>query len=1011
LTQANVFEQFQGDIAVASVAAGPVAIARGAQNGRPPVAVIGFDPLTGPMRYQVSTPLLVAHLVQWLAPEARRETELLAARLGSVTVGLSETENPASLRVTDERGSNVPFTLHGRSLNLFASKPTIVRVSSSERERLLSLTLPEVGEYDWQPASSVRGLPPAHAIGPASTDLWKYLAVVAALLLTLEWWLFGRRRRTARKYVPLGLKICGLLAILLALFQPHLTVPGRRTAALLLVDTSSSISEQDLQKASETASRISKARGGNWLRIVPFSSHARPLEKAELGKSIHFLRASDSSDRATNFEAAISDSLSAVPTGHIPKLVLMSDGNDNEGSAARAIASLQQMHIAVDTIPLNGRTAGGMRLISAAAPSTAYAGEQVPVDLRIDSGGATEATVRLSAEGKPLGESVVTLKAGINDVHLHARVNSEGVTSISGRVRATDGNEVEFNHALALLRAKVALYSGDTPAMEENLSRALTEAGFDITRWGNLKSLSSNSTQLLVLNNVDLNAIPPTEKHQIANFVRDGGGLLLIGGEHQQYKEDKKLDALDEALPAKIAPPKTPEGTCVALIIDKSSSMEGRKIELARLSAIGVVDHLRLIDSIGVLIFDNSFQWAVPMRKAEDKTLIKRLISGIVPDGGTQIAPALTEAYRKVMLSPATYKHIVLMTDGISEEGDSLELARRASENQVTISTVGLGQDVNRTYLEKVADESGGRSYFLNEPQGLEQILLKDVQDYSGSTTIEKALTPIVNTKVEVLEGVAIESAPALRGYARFIAKPDAETILSIDKQKKDPLYVRWQFGLGRAAVFTSDAKSRWAQDWVNWPGFDKFWINISRDLLPRAKATDAETILDSANQDLVVSYRLAPGAETPQTAPEIFVIGPQGFEKPIPMRHAGERAFQGRIHIGEMTGLFRVRPLKASAVFPETGFYRQDQEANDYGTNETLLKQIAALTGGRFNPRPEEVFDAEERTIYSVWQFWPFLLGLAIALTIAELVARKWSGLLMSSRKTGLVLSARSKV
>ena len=122
----------------------------------------------------------------------------------------------------------------------------------------------------------------------------------------------------------------------------------------------------------------------------------------------------------------------------------------------------------------------------------------------------------------------------------------------------------------------------------------------------------------------------------------------------QIYKEDKQMDALDRVLPAKLAPPRSPEGTCVALIIDKSSSMEGRKIELARISAIGVVDHLRPVDTIGVLIFDNSFQWAVPVRKAEDKSLIRRLISGITPDGGTQIAPALTEAYKRVLPSKAT---------------------------------------------------------------------------------------------------------------------------------------------------------------------------------------------------------------------------------------------------------------------------------------------------------------------------------------------------------------------
>src|SRR5260370_16606459 len=105
--------------------------------------------------------------------------------------------------------------------------------------------------------------------------------------------------------------------------------------------------------------------------------------------------------------------------------------------------------------------------------------------------------------------------------------------------------------------------------------------------------------------------------------------------------------------------------------MDKACSMEGKKMELGRLAAIGVVENLRSIDTVGVLIFDNSFQWAVPIRRAEDKSMIKRLIAGIVPDGGTQIAPALAEAYRKVLPSRATFKHIVLLTDGISEEGSS----------------------------------------------------------------------------------------------------------------------------------------------------------------------------------------------------------------------------------------------------------------------------------------------------------------------------------------------------
>ncbi|MBV9670304.1 MAG: VWA domain-containing protein, partial [Acidobacteriales bacterium] len=442
------------------------------------------------------------------------------------------------------------------------------------------------------------------------------------------------------------------------------------------------------------------------------------------------------------------------------------------------------------------------------------------------------------------------------------------------------------------------------------------------------------------------------------------------------------------------APPETPQGNTVVLIIDKSSSMEGRKIELARLSAIGVVDHLRPVDTIGVLIFDNSFQWAVPMRRAEDKSLIKRLISGITPDGGTQIAPALAEAYRKALPSKASSKHIVLLTDGISEEGDSMELARESAEHQVTISTVGLGQDVNRSYLEKVAAASGGRSYFLNEPIGLEQILLKDVQTYSGSTAIEKSLTPIAAQKSEVLEGVGIDSAPPLKGYARFIAKPGAETLLQIDALRKDPLYVRWQYGLGRAAVFTSDAKSRWAEQWVTWPGFDKLWINLTRDLLMHTDRTEATAEFDPASGDLVVHYRLAADSPEPATIPAIFALGPKNFRKAVDVQRTASRLYEGRVHIGSDTGLFRVRPADESAIFSEVGYYKDIPELQDYGSDEQLLRQIASLTNGRFNISPDAVFDSAGRSTHVVWQLWPLCLALAIGFTIAELVARKWTGL-----------------
>jgi hypothetical protein len=412
------------------------------------------------------------------------------------------------------------------------------------------------------------------------------------------------------------------------------------------------------------------------------------------------------------------------------------------------------------------------------------------------------------------------------------------------------------------------------------------------------------------------------------------------------------------------------------------------------------VENLRPEDSVGVLMFDNSFQWAVPIRKAEDKSLIKRLISGITPDGGTQIAPALNESYNRIKGLNSTYKHVVLLTDGISEEGDSLTLSREAATNRVTISTVGLGQDVNRAYLEHIATNAKGKSYFLNDPSGLEQILLKDVKEHTGTTAIEKPIKAVMRHPSDLLDKVDVASAPTLAGYVRFDLKPTADEILEVDE--KDPLLVRWQYGLGRAAVFASDAKSRWAASWVSWNGFDRLWTNIFRDLLPHGNESEAAVRYDSADEELVVEYHLSNQVTEPTAPPDLYVIGPGDFRKPMEVARVSPGTYRGRVRIGSLEGLFRVRPLNETRAFPEVGLYRQESELSDYGSNETLLKSIAQATGGRFNPSVRQLYDNGGHYIDSTLRLWPGLLAIAILLNLVELAMRKWRGIVESFRSRG---------
>ena len=292
----------------------------------------------------------------------------------------------------------------------------------------------------------------------------------------------------------------------------------------------------------------------------------------------------------------------------------------------------------------------------------------------------------------------------------------------------------------------------------------------------------------------------------------------MLAGERSIYKEGKtKEDALDRTLPAILAPPRSPEGTAVILIIDKSSSMEGRKIELARQAASGVVENLRPIDTVGVLMFDNSFEWAVTPRRAEDR-VHDQAADCRHPAGwrNADRARAHRSLQRACSPLPATYKHIVLMTDGISEEGDSLDLARNAENRKITISTVGLGQDVNRSYLERIASLAGGKSYFLNEPQGLEQILLHDVLEHTGSTAVEKA-DAAGGGQAGRDSGRGGHGESSARSKATCASFPSLPRKWSCASTARSPCWSAGSTAWAAPPIFASDATSRWAADWVSW--------------------------------------------------------------------------------------------------------------------------------------------------------------------------------------------------
>jgi hypothetical protein len=262
--------------------------------------------------------------------------------------------------------------------------------------------------------------------------------------------------------------------------------------------------------------------------------------------------------------------------------------------------------------------------------------------------------------------------------------------------------------------------------------------------------------------------------------------------------------------------------------------------------------------------------------------------------------------------------------------------------------------------------------------------------EHTGSSVMEQDFRPEVMSDVELLEGLDFSQAGPLKGWVKFIPKSQAEVILRVTEE--DPLLVRWQHGLGRSAVFTSDAHERWAANWVEWQGFDRFWTNVVRDLLPRTPATAISTVFDQAAQELIVRYEMGDrlSAPAPAELPDLFVHGPDGYQEAVELQRAEAKTFEARIPLEGRFGLFRIRPEQDSARFPEMAYYRENAELTRYGVNDPVLRRIAEATGGKFNPEPAAVFDGGGQVQASSLNLWPGLLALAILFNLLEVLARK---------------------
>ncbi|RAL21584.1 hypothetical protein DL240_12055 [Lujinxingia litoralis] len=829
----------------------------------------------------------------------------------------------------------------------------------------------------------------------------------------------------------LGLRALLIATLVLALTQPVVTSFDSRIATIVVVDTSASFPDAALQEALERINAyVDAAADDDQIQVIGFAAHPYVIEPGADGRYQALLRPpaaeptpaeapeTEDTPRAalqelasdpqlqTDISAALRMAYGLFPDDHLKRLVLISDGNQTRGDF------LAEAHRAADF---------GIRIYAAdiafeQPPEVLIEAIDVPEDIelgapfylvaRIFSTYPTTARLTLWQNEYRDAEQDVELQAGVTEVRFQTEVYEAGFRQFRLQMDVEGPDTHQANNTYmysAHIRGKARiLYVEGEMRSRHHLERALRNENFDVeTR----SPAGIPRTQeeldrfdLVLLSDVHSRHVSATQQALLTEYVRDlGGGLIMAGGQDSFGPGGWEGSAVERLMPLSFEGERQRETPSLALLmlIDRSGSMAGERIELAKDAARAAVNVLQPGDQVGVIAFDQDVDPIVRLQPAANRSRILSSINRLQVRGGTDIELALNEAYEQLAFASARVKHVILLTDGMSEPGSIFTRIMPAMNlENITVTTVAVGDGAETSMLRRIADRAAGRYHFTNNPYNVPQIFTQETRTVARSALAEEPIRAQVVGRARLLEGIAWNASPYLMGYVTTKAKPQAELLLAAEGG--DPLLARWRVGLGKTAAFTSDIKNRWGAEWVRWPGYSQLWAQLirdtmrtdDRDRLPMRVTLEgdrARVMVDAIGpddrfiNDLESTLRVTdPAGE--DSAITLHQRAPGRFEAEFALRDFG--AYQLSAQHDRQGDTFAVSQASLAYPYPSEMTYLEPRRA--------LIAQAVALGQGEVDPLPATIFDANDEEVRYRRHLWPWVLLIALALMVLDLALRR---------------------
>jgi len=855
---------------------------------------------------------------------------------------------------------------------------------------------------DWLPSRPIDLLRPAALYLIAIVPVFYLLRVLSLTDLSLSQQL---TQATLRSLVIIGIAI--------AVARPSWITEQSKVSTVVLIDVSDSVSDKQLAAARAYVDSIEAAQGDGNLQLVTFAEKPIVVRKQD-GKPLSAVIARHPGAGAgTDTQAAMQLAYGIYPDGYVPRLVIVSDGNQTQGDVAVEAYRAKELGVRVSWRTFDQDKTSEIRVVGVTVPDDIKVGQPYDVTAEVWSTEPQAATLALQQDEFPNGlEPVkqVQLREGKNLIKFKSDAKHAGSTTYRLTLAKFEHDtETQNNHAVMTApvkgRPNVLYVEGGIlrePGQAGHLQRALEHENIDVTVRGpngipaNPKELEK--FDLVLVSDVPAHLMGAGQMQALDTYVGQmGGGLIMAGGEDSFGSGGYERTKIEQIMPVRFDSEKIKEqpDVAVVLVIDRSGSMQGPKLEAAKESARATAEVLSPNDYIAVVAFDSEAQTFVRPTRASNKMRISNDIARLQSGGGTNIFPGLKEAFELLQGINAKVKHVILMTDGEAPTDGIAELVQDMRASRITVSCVGV-QGADRSMLSMIADAGDGRLYMVEDIGALPKIFMKETQEAQKSQLVEDVIRVRIAKKVEAIEGTNVENAPPLHGYVTTKPKPTAETILISDLG--EPILARWRYGSGTAVAWTSDVKNRWSTDWIRWNGYPKFWAQVVRSSMRRkvydsyelsAKVADgrAHVVVDAIDS----GDKFVNELET-----QLEVIDPatgKTIEKlPMAQTAAGRYTADVRIPSYGSYLLKAVHQRDGKTVAESPGAVALSYPLEYLRTTPDVepLRHAAQVSGGHDQAKPAEIWDAGGEKVATTQDLWPYVLLGVLAVFLLDLYAKR---------------------